>query len=303
MQMPPQNMVVPPQFAGVTRTFGAPNVYSVIEGSPTYKQRRRRSSLSTGITAAINAAANNNNGSQPHRPSDLRRSMSASVQPVPEADESQQNSPQHSVVGHGAYPQQQQQTQHEYSRHGTPLTTVEQSPVPESAQQLTISQEELHGLNGVASAAVVNDYGAESGQAVAAAHNAALARTAAGQQPANGVFRRARSATMMELGPYPQKSHSCPIPTCGRLFKRLEHLKRFVSLPSAVPVSDSVLVGLSSCVERGRGPPRTIPCPGLKPTGMYRLQNMLTRSPQARAHAHPGAALCMHPVRKGVFPV
>ncbi|KAK4997055.1 hypothetical protein LTR28_014095 [Elasticomyces elasticus] len=33
---------------------------------------------------------------------------------------------------------------------------------------------------------------------------------------------------MMELGPYPQKSHSCPIPMCGRLFKRLEHLKRHV---------------------------------------------------------------------------
>lgn len=42
----------------------------------------------------------------------------------------------------------------------------------------------------------------------------------------NGVVRRARSATVMELGPYPHKSHSCPIPTCGRLFKRLEHLKR-----------------------------------------------------------------------------
>jgi len=47
-------------------------------------------------------------------------------------------------------------------------------------------------------------------------------------QGPNGVIRRARSATMMELGPYPQKSHSCPIPTCGRLFKRLEHLKRHV---------------------------------------------------------------------------
>jgi transcription factor STE12 len=42
----------------------------------------------------------------------------------------------------------------------------------------------------------------------------------------SGVIRRARSATVMELGPYPHKSHSCPIPTCGRLFKRLEHLKR-----------------------------------------------------------------------------
>lgn len=32
---------------------------------------------------------------------------------------------------------------------------------------------------------------------------------------------------MMELG-VPYKSHSCPIPSCGRLFKRLEHLKRHV---------------------------------------------------------------------------
>lgn len=30
------------------------------------------------------------------------------------------------------------------------------------------------------------------------------------------------------MAPYPQKSHSCPIPMCGRLFKRLEHLKRHV---------------------------------------------------------------------------
>jgi transcription factor STE12 len=56
--------------------------------------------------------------------------------------------------------------------------------------------------------------------------HSALARTSAGSSAAGGVYRRARSATMMELGPYPQKSHSCPIPTCGRLFKRLEHLKR-----------------------------------------------------------------------------
>ena len=48
------------------------------------------------------------------------------------------------------------------------------------------------------------------------------------QRTSNGVFRRARSATISELGPYPQKSHSCPIPMCGRLFKRLEHLKRHV---------------------------------------------------------------------------
>ncbi|PPJ59377.1 hypothetical protein CBER1_06922 [Cercospora berteroae] len=48
------------------------------------------------------------------------------------------------------------------------------------------------------------------------------------QRTANGVFRRARSATLSEMTPYSQKSHSCPIPMCGRLFKRLEHLKRHV---------------------------------------------------------------------------
>jgi len=48
------------------------------------------------------------------------------------------------------------------------------------------------------------------------------------QRTSSGVFRRARSATVSEMSPYPQKSHSCPIPMCGRLFKRLEHLKRHV---------------------------------------------------------------------------
>lgn len=47
------------------------------------------------------------------------------------------------------------------------------------------------------------------------------------QRTASGPFRRARSATVSEMNPY-SKSHSCPIPMCGRLFKRLEHLKRHV---------------------------------------------------------------------------
>jgi transcription factor STE12 len=46
------------------------------------------------------------------------------------------------------------------------------------------------------------------------------------EEGAHGVIRRARSASLMDGGPYPQRSHSCPIPNCGRLFKRLEHLKR-----------------------------------------------------------------------------
>nr|GFD46237.1 hypothetical protein [Tanacetum cinerariifolium] len=86
MNIPPSNLMGPGY--PVSRPFAPGNVYSVIEGSPTYKQRRRRSSLSAGITAAVAAAGN---AHQAHRQSDLRRSMS--VNPVPEADESNHNSP------------------------------------------------------------------------------------------------------------------------------------------------------------------------------------------------------------------
>jgi transcription factor STE12 len=201
MQMPPSTMVNP-QFNGASRPFPPGNVYSVIEGSPTYKQRRRRSSISQGITAAVTAAS----GQPPmQRPSDLRRSMSASVMPqtVPEVEESahepvQQHPSPQSVNG---YAVQKAEPFPEISRHGTPLATVEDSPVQQHA---SLGGEDFPSY----------DNGSFDG----------------GMNPlvrsAPGVFRRARSATMMELGPYPTKSHSCPIPTCGRLFKRLEHLKR-----------------------------------------------------------------------------
>jgi transcription factor STE12 len=210
MQLPPSN-IVGPQFSGVTRTFPTPNVYSVIEGSPTYKQRRRRSSLSTGISAAVQAATGAAQHGA-HRPSDLRRSMSSSVVPVPEAEEPNQNSPQPSNAGHTnettsfSTPQHQENKFHDLSRHGTPLATVEASPIQEHAS--------LHDdLNNLTNGGDFSDTPLQ---------HSAVARAA------GGVFRRARSATMMELGPYPQKHHSCPIPTCGRLFKRLEHLKRYV---------------------------------------------------------------------------
>lgn len=202
MQLPPSNLVGPP-FANSTRPFPSHNVYSVIEGSPTYKQRRRRSSLSTGVTAAVTATGANAHAV--HRPSDLRRSMSSSVMPVAEAEESNHNSPQ-SQNGYQVMNPQKEML--DLSRHGTPLATVEGSPIQQPIPLLPPA--DLNELtNG-------GDYSAEP-----PLHHA-VARAAAG--PA--VFRRARSATMMELGPYPQKSHSCPIPTCGRLFKRLEHLKR-----------------------------------------------------------------------------
>jgi transcription factor STE12 len=202
MQMPPSNLGGP-QFSNVTRTFPPANVYSVIEGSPTYKQRRRRSSMSTGISAAVSATGA---AQQVQRPSDLRRSMSSSVVPqsVQEEEEGQeQHSPQ--SVNHYNMTPQKADAFPDLSRHGTPLATVEDSPIQQPASLM--GSEEFPS------------FGSGDFTDTLPPHSA-LSRTAP------GVFRRARSATMMELGPYPQKSHSCPIPTCGRLFKRLEHLKR-----------------------------------------------------------------------------
>lgn len=207
VQLPPSNMAGS-QFS---RAYGANNVYSVIEGSPTYKQRRRRSSIPPTMSAiATTTSAPTQNA--PHRPSDLRRSVSASVVPVAEGDESADNSPPGlsysgstmSVASHQA------KDMVDMSRHGTPLSTVEGSPAmnPMALQQ---SHQEFPQLNGEEYS--VDGAMSEQRRSVPAPSN-------------NGVVRRARSATAMELGPYPQKSHSCPIPTCGRLFKRLEHLKR-----------------------------------------------------------------------------
>ncbi|KAL1625852.1 hypothetical protein SLS56_007170 [Neofusicoccum ribis] len=202
MQLPPSNIAAP-QYG--QRPFAPGNVYSVIEGSPTYKQRRRRSSMSIGGGIAAVNAANAANPHAVHRPSDLRRSVSSSVVPVTEAaDEGGHDSPQSL---HNGYTSVQQKPEvADVSRHGTPLATVEGSPNQQATQMLP--QDDFSGLNG--------DFSDQS-----LAHSAVV-------RQAPGVFRRARSATMMELGPYPQKSHSCPIPTCGRLFKRLEHLKRHV---------------------------------------------------------------------------
>ncbi|KAI0386176.1 STE-domain-containing protein [Hypomontagnella monticulosa] len=200
MQLPPSNLAGP-QFS---RAYGTNNVYSVIEGSPTYKQRRRRSSIPPTMSAI--AAATAQAQAAAHRPSDLRRSVSASVGPVAEGDESQGNSPPGLSYSNSTISLTNQQHM-EMSRHGTPLSTVEGSPAlnPMSLQRQDFPQFTNEDLNGD---------GSMGDQRV--------------MQPGPNVVRRARSATVMELGPYPQKSHSCPIPTCGRLFKRLEHLKRHV---------------------------------------------------------------------------
>jgi transcription factor STE12 len=210
-QLPPSNLAGP-QFSAATRTFPSTNVYSVIEGSPTYKQRRRRSSIPSSIMNAVaaNAAAHANGQVKSHtvhRPSSLQRSVSSSVVPLTEADESTHDSPP--GLTH-SYPSTIVQ-RHELSRNGTPLPSLEESP-RQAPMSIIHASESLNHL--------VNDD--------MSVHTSPSMRP---ERP--GPVRRARSATMMELG-VPYKSHSCPIPSCGRLFKRLEHLKRYVSFRAAI---------------------------------------------------------------------
>ena len=196
--MPPSTMAAP-HFAPATRAF-APS-YPIMEGSPTYKARRRRSSIPSSIMNAVaaNAAAQLHNvksAHAPQRPSDLRRSMSSSVVPMAGTHEATATPPPSShpypstLVGRGQFD--------DFSRHSTPLASLEE----DASEPMQFP------------AFDAGDY-----------TQSLQTSPASAQRP--GPIRRARSATMMELG-VPYKSHSCPIPACGRLFKRLEHLKRHV---------------------------------------------------------------------------
>ncbi|KAL2271625.1 hypothetical protein VTJ83DRAFT_996 [Remersonia thermophila] len=199
IHLPPSNLAAP----SFPRPYGASSVYSsVIEGSPTYKQRRRRSSIPPSLSATAMANAT----SAVHRPSDLRRSVSASVGPVAEGDESSETSPPGLTYSSNQSMAMANQPREivDLSRHGTPLPTVEGSP---SLNPMPLQQHDYSPLP--------DELGPLNDQR-AMMHGGA------------NVVRRARSATVMELSPYPQKSHTCPIPSCGRLFKRLEHLKRHV---------------------------------------------------------------------------
>ncbi|KAJ5145928.1 uncharacterized protein N7515_000492 [Penicillium bovifimosum] len=211
MQLPPSNLTSN-HYQPAPRSYSA-NPYPVIEGSPTYKQRRRRSSLtpntgnhpSNGIANVQSATPGPQSVSYAaHRPSDLRRSVSSSVAPVADGDDIQNLA--------RTYPSAMlpQKDLHDMSRHGTPLQSLDQS-TGHHGGSLANQSDDLTALP-------TND-----------AHETAVHNTTSrSERSASGPTRRARSATMMELGPYPNKAHSCPIPSCGRTFKRLEHLKRHV---------------------------------------------------------------------------
>ncbi|KAI5201477.1 hypothetical protein AUEXF2481DRAFT_71004 [Aureobasidium subglaciale EXF-2481] len=184
--MPVAQPMAAPQYPSMMRPLH--HYPSALEGSPTYKQRRRRSSLTQQPPSSTPQSVTSH---AVHRPSDLRH---ASV-PVHDVDPVYHDSPR------GATPVRQQK---DYSRHATPVDDVPPAAMP-------LGQDEY-----------AQAYPGDQYRPVNYAQ-AAVMRTP------NGVFRRARSATVQDMNnPYPSKSHSCPIPMCGRVFKRLEHLKRHV---------------------------------------------------------------------------
>ena len=200
-----------PQYQATSRAYPSANVYSVIEGSPTYKARRRRSSISSAImnSVAANAVAQATHGQakahMPQRPSDLRRSVSSSVIPIAESHEFTDISPPGLVHSTASSVMHHDHLQN-FSRHTTPLASLEEDATqpqmfPPAPGTMTPSGHDFYTQS--------------------------LQNSPAIRAERPGPVRRARSATMMELGA-PYKSHSCPIPSCGRLFKRLEHLKRYV---------------------------------------------------------------------------
>jgi len=192
------------QFSSTPRGYSN-SVYSMIEGSPTYKQRRRRSSIPPGISALVGATTAAGHTRQPSDPSGLRRSTTASVVPL-----SEHNSDDDASPTSGSNGMLQNDKVVDLSRHGTPYDMVGGSPAPQTTMGMMVHHE--------GTPVPLGDYSAPH----------SVVGSPSDKQKSAMVERRARSATVMELGPYPQKSHSCPIPSCGRLFKRLEHLKRHV---------------------------------------------------------------------------
>ena len=218
-------------YPSMARNYPTQQVYSVLEGSPTYKQRRRRSSLTQGpMTSAVTSSGSITGhvvAHGVHRPSDLRRSMSSSVvsQAIPEAHEVQTYHDSPASMHTTQQPSHQMMGEHKellnLSRHGTPQSTVEgaMDDFSQSQQRYQMPMTHVHTED-------FADFTSSPSQMQRHAHGPLQHHAV--QRTAQGVFRRARSATVSELGPYPHKSHSCPIPMCGRLFKRLEHLKRHV---------------------------------------------------------------------------
>lgn len=168
---------------------------SGLEGSPTYKQRRRRSSVNVSLNTSMGQMPLHSTPHSAHRPSGLHRAISQSA--IPTEDSMMHDSPVGYVTG------QTKPEAYASQRHGSMDDSVSNGRI-------------LHPIQ-------TADFGNVTGDEYhqSPLQHSAVARTA------GGVFRRARSATVTDQSPYSQKAHACPIPMCGRLFKRLEHLKRY----------------------------------------------------------------------------
>ena len=215
-----QSAMSAPQYPSMIRPLQQstpPGVYPGLEGSPTYKQRRRRSSL----TMQAAAAAHGSMHSTPHavhRPSDLRHAIPNPALPAPDAESSTFHDSPASVHNAFSNTPSRSKDMMDTSRHPTPIEDASMQAAP-----MPLGNSDDFGSFSTAAAQQQQQQQQQQPQEYRPMP-AAVTRTA------TGVYRRARSATVTELGPYPHKSHSCPIPMCGRLFKRLEHLKRFVCL-------------------------------------------------------------------------
>ena len=178
------------------RAFSA--VYSIPDGSPTYKQRKQRSSATPTGAGPYTA----------HRPSVLRRSMSGSGLDDAVVDLDNPGRPT------------------SYSELPPPPGLIEGKDDDNHYSGGELSS--LPSLEPVDNASSFSGSGSGSGKR----------ERSGASSSSGGPMRRAQSTTVIEGGPYPQRSHSCPIPSCGRLFKRLEHLKRYVVI---IKLSDTII--------------------------------------------------------------
>jgi len=151
---------------------------NVLQGSPTYKQRRRRTSISqhVGMGAPHTLGSALQYG---HRP------RAASV-----ADGSLRNT----LLNQGFQRHTTPLRDSPYSRTTTPAPSQLQQPIFQAHDELAKLQMDHHEER----------------------------YSSASPMPVD------RSSVTPGPGESPAKTFTCPVPTCGRLFKRLEHLKRHV---------------------------------------------------------------------------
>ncbi|KAJ6164461.1 hypothetical protein N7470_003133 [Penicillium chermesinum] len=277
MQLPASNLAGG-HYSTAPRSYSS-TPYSVIEGSPTYKQRRRRPSVTPGPsngTPGVMSGPPSVAPSQPpayaaHKPSDLRRSMSSSVAPVLEGEDASQDFSR-------AYPSAslpQKDLMQEISRHGTPLQNLHGSV---EGQQMPMAQptDDLSAL-----------------PTSAAMEGAVQNSTSRPDRSGPGPARRARSATMMELGPYPHKSHSCPdpfmhvrthtqerpypCPYCSKAFSRSDNLAQHRRIHEAQQDGQAPVVDeedLENDGEEFDSPNEDSPPPTSEPHSMVNMPTM-----------------------------